>query len=145
MLPKWHIFFGAIFAGILWYFAQDINPFYIVLVFFASFLIDLDHYFNAVRKTGKLGLNHALEYHKNLAEKENAELKKGVKNKESFHIFHTIEFHILILIIGLAWTPFFYIFLGMIFHSLLDIFTMLYMNNLYRREFFFFNWLRKKF
>ena len=59
-------------------------------------------------------------------------------------MFHTVEFHLLVGLLGLVWIGFFYIFIGMIFHSLLDVVDLTKRDTFYRREFFFFNWLGKK-
>ena len=143
MLPRWHIFFGAIFTIIIWIAAPQTNLIYIALIFLSSFLIDFDHYLNVAIKTRKVRLKHALEYHKHLGKIEESENKKGLRKRGDFHIFHTIEFHLLIAILAFLWTPFFYIFIGMIFHSLLDLFWLLLHDRFYRREFFFFNWVIK--
>jgi len=46
--------------------------------------------------------------------------------------------------LGLFWNPFYYVFVGMIFHSLLDIGFLMYYGIVDMREFFLFNWIRKK-
>ncbi len=66
MLPRWHILLGAVFTAILWLASREINKFYLLLVFLASFLIDFDHYVNAVIKSGSLKLRDSFEYHKRL-------------------------------------------------------------------------------
>lgn len=144
MSPKWHILFGAIFTIILWLSIPELNWFFLVLIFFSSFLIDLDHYIASGIKTGKWSLKNSLEYHKKLIAKEKEDLKKGIKRKFDFHFFHTLEFHFLIGLASILWTGFFYIFVGMVFHSLLDVADLVYRGALSRREFFFFNWLAKK-
>jgi hypothetical protein len=110
----------------------------------SSFLIDFDHYVCAVKKTGKFSFSSALNYHKELGKKINNDKKKGVRKKYDFHLFHTLEFHLLIGILGIFWPAFFFIFIGMVFHSMLDIFYGIQKDVLHTREFFFFNWLRKK-
>lgn len=144
MLPRWHIFFGAMFCIVIYVLFPSINFIYLGLIFLSSFLIDFDHYICAVSKTRKIGLFDAFKYHKELGKREKEEVTKGIRNKSDFHIFHTIEFHILIAILGILWTPLFYVFLGLVFHSLLDVFSMLNEGVLHKREFFFFNWVRKK-
>ena len=144
MLPRWHIFLGAIFSLLIWALYPETKLLYIVLIFLASFMIDFDHYMNAVSKTGKLGLKSAFDYHKLLALREKNDARKRIIRKESFHIFHTIEFHILVFLLGLWIEPFLYIFIGMFFHSLLDIIDMSMKKRLHRREFLFINWLARK-
>lgn len=144
MLPRWHIILGALFTLLLWFVAPNIGWVNLLLVFFASFLIDFDHYAASVMKSGKIGLFHSFEYHKKLNAQGDKEKARGIKIKGDFHLFHTLEFHLLVALLGIFWTPFFYIFVGMVFHSLLDIISMMYMGVMYRREFFFFNWVRRK-
>ncbi|MFH1290217.1 MAG: hypothetical protein ABIH92_02295 [Nanoarchaeota archaeon] len=144
MLPKGHILLGAIFIAIVWIFIPQMPIFYLALIFLASFLIDFDHYANAVFKTKNISLKNALDYHKKARENEIMEIKQGVRKKSDFHLFHTVEFHAMIGLLSFLWVGFFYIFMGMIFHSLLDVFSLLSTGIFYRREFFFFNWARGK-
>ena len=144
MLTYWHILFGALFTFIIWVFVPRISPVYLVLIFLSSFLIDFDHYMNSVIKNKKLSLFHAFEYHKKLNKKEIEEKKKGIRRKGDFHIFHTIESHVFVAIVGLLWIGFFFVFIGMVFHSLIDLAESLYRDRFYRREYFFFNWLIKR-
>lgn len=144
MLPRWHILLGALFSILIAVFMPEI-PFYsLVLVFLSSFLIDFDHYMCAVFKTKKISLLRAFEYHEKEGFKMMEMHKRGIRKKGDFHIFHTIEFHILVAILGIFFVPFLYIFIGMTFHSLLDVFYLLNEDMLYTREFFLFNWLREK-
>jgi hypothetical protein len=145
MLPRKHIILGAIFTFIIWILAPNISFIYLGLIFLSSFLIDFDHYICAVIRTKSLSLRKAFEYHDNLLETEKREVKKGMKKRSDFHIFHTIEFHALIGLLGIIFVPFLYVFMGMIFHSLLDVFSLMNKGKLHRREYFFFNWLRKRF
>lgn len=145
MLPRWHILVGALFALLIWFFSPEINPFYLVIVFFASVFIDFDHYACAVLKTKKIGLKCAFDYHSKACVLERKEIEKGLRKKGDFHLFHTIEFHVLIGIIGVFNVYFFYLFIGMVFHSLFDLFSLIYNGRMHRREYFFFNWLRKRF
>ena len=144
MLPRWHIFWGAIFTLLIWILAPNISLIFLALIFFSSFLIDFDHYIMSVLKTKRISLLHAFDYHKKEEIKLIKEKKKGIRKKGDFHLFHTLEFHALIGILGIFWTPFFYIFVGMVFHSLLDLADLLHKDRFYRREFFLINWLIKK-
>lgn len=145
MLPRWHVLLGILFAGGLWFFAPEIKFYNILLLFLASVLIDFDHYAVSVFKTGKISLKDSFVYHKDMQKIEEKEYKKGIKRKGDFHLFHTIEFHILIGVIGIFFSPFFYIFIGMVFHSLTDVFSLISGDRFYRREFFFFKWLSDRF
>jgi len=143
MLSRWHILSGALFTGFIWLIAPETKLIYLALVFLSAFLIDFDHYMVAVYKTGKIRLSNALEYYERQKTEHMREHKKGIRKKGDFHLFHTVEFHALIGILGIFSTPFLYIFMGMIFHSLLDVADGLYKGWLYKREFFFFKWLRR--
>jgi hypothetical protein len=144
MLPKQHIFYGAFFTAVFWIIFPKTEFIYLALIFFSSFLVDIDHYLCAVFDTKKISLRNALDYYKQIILRTTQERKNGIRKKGNFHLFHTIEFHILIGILGIFWQPFIYIFIGMVFHSFLDIFDMINRDYLYHREFFFFNWLKKK-
>lgn len=145
MLPRWHILFGGVFALLIWIAAPQTNLIYVSLVFLASVFIDLDHYFCAVVKGKKFGLFKAFEYHRLQEKEERIRKKKGIKIKGDFHLFHTIEFHILIGLLGLWWVGLFYVFLGMIFHSLLDLYSLMFLGKeVYRREFFFVSWILRR-
>ena len=144
MFPKWHILFGAIFTFIIWLTVPRVPLTFLALVFLSSFLIDFDHYMAFVLKTKNLSLRNAFEYYRKGIIKMKKEVAKGIKRKGDFHIFHTIEFHVLVGLFGFVWIGFFYIFIGMIFHSLLDILSMAQIGALHAREFFFFNWVRKR-
>ena len=144
MLPRWHIIFGAIFSILIWIAAPQLNYIYVVLLFLSTFLIDFDHYMCSVLKTKKLGLFHSFKYHGEIKKQELAEKARGIKQRGDFHLFHTVEFHILVGLLGLLWIGFFYIFLGMAFHSLLDIYSFLYDKTMYRREFFLTAWIFRK-
>lgn len=145
MYPRWHVLYGLLFALLLSAVAPGVHPGYLLLVFLASVLIDFDHYLACVHKTGKLGFFHAFEYHRKTAVGMRAQEKKGLKPKSDFHLFHTLEFHTLIGLLGMLWIGFFYLFIGMVFHSLLDVIDGVQRNTLHRREYFFFAWLAKRF
>jgi hypothetical protein len=96
-------------------------------------------------RTKGLNLRHIFDYHKKMSKIQRAERDKGIRKRGDFHLFHTIEFHLLVALIGLFWTPFFYIFIGLVFHSLLDLFYLMNKDYVYRREYFFSRWVSKRF
>ncbi len=144
MLPRWHILLGAIFSILFWIIFPNTSLIYLALIFFSSFLIDFDHYVVAVMKRKSLSLFQAFGYFKELEKIELKNYQKGIRNRGPFLLFHTIEFHLLVLIAGLFFTPFLYIFIGMAFHSLCDFYDMARQDRLYAREFFLVNWIIKK-
>lgn len=144
MLPKTHILLGAFFSALIWLLFPEIAWYNILLIFLSSFLIDFDHYMCAVRKNRSWSLLSALRYYDGLGAIEKVEFKQGIKKKGDFHIFHTVEFHLFVLLMGLWFEPFFFIFIGMVFHSLMDLISMGYKKRLYRREFLFSFWLFRR-
>jgi hypothetical protein len=141
MFPRWHILLGLVFSLMFWAIFPQTHWIYISVMFLSTFLIDFDHYMNAVLKTRRLGLFSAFEYYKILIKRGHAERKKGIFKKGDFHIFHTIEFHALVLLAGFVHPVFFYVFAGMAFHSLVDLISLAYDGTLYKREYFFVRWL----
>ena len=144
MLPKWHVLLGFLFSILFWILFPKINPLYILLVFLSSIFIDIDHYLNAVYKTGKTGIFHSFEYYKIHEKIADEEHKKGIRKKSDFQFLHTAEIHLIFLLLGLfLWNGFLYIFIGMFFHSLCDIAFMTAKEKLYAREFFFLNFFKE--
>lgn len=144
MIPRWHIILGGIFILLIWILFPQIAWFNLILIFLASFLIDIDHYMCSVLENKSFSLRKALIYYYLLNKKADEELKKGIKKRGNFHVFHTIEFHLFVLVLSLWWSEFFYIFIGMVFHSFTDAIYMIYKKRLYKREFFLTNWLITK-
>jgi len=144
MLPRWHIFWGALLTILVFILNPRTPIIYLTTMFLSSFLIDFDHYLVAAFKSKRWSLNHAFHYHRLQDKKEKEEYRKKIFRKGDFHIFHTLEFHILIAILGYFWTPFFYVFIGMMFHSLLDVVSLIRDDRMYRREFFLTSYLLKK-
>lgn len=124
MLPKWHIFIGLIFSLILLYFFK-LSITFIILVFLSSILIDVDHYLFYLKKYKNFSLKKAYFWHKNLPR----------NHKPIMHIFHTIEFHIFVLALSFLFFPFFFVLIGMLFHSIIDLLEMLVIKDLSCREF----------
>lgn len=125
MLPKAHVILGAIFS-ILVYYIFHITIFQASLIFLASVFIDIDHYLFHLNRKKSFSLKEAYYFHKNLPK----------NHKPMMHFLHTIEIIILIFILSFVWQGFFFIFIGMMFHSLLDVFEMAYNKELKCREFF---------
>ena len=144
MLPRWHILLGALFTFIVWIVFPQTKVIYLALIFLASFLIDFDHYAASVLKTSEFSLFRSFKYHEILGRIEKKEKARGIKRKGDFHLFHTIEVHILVLLLSYLWAGFLYIFIGMLFHSIIDLVDLTYGERLYRREYFLVNWLVKE-
>jgi hypothetical protein len=125
MFPRHHIILGFIFAAII-YFSFGTTIYQAGTIFLASFLIDADHYFTAcMAKKKMLWYGEAFRFHIAQGERLKKLASKGIKEKETFHPFHTIEFNTLILLLVLFLNPLFYFILaGMIFHIILDIYWL---------------------
>jgi hypothetical protein len=123
MLPKWHALLGFLFAYVIYWFTA-ITLFQASLIFLSSIFIDIDHYLWHIIKNKDHNLKNAYLF-----------LKNKQRWKRKLMIFHTIEFHILILLLSLIYLPFVYIFIGMIFHSILDIIELAYEKRLKVRVF----------
>ena len=143
MLPKTHIILGAIFSLIV-FLAFKIPIYGTILIFLSSFLIDFDHYLEPVMKNHSLSLKKAFDYHIQQGKIALIEREKGIRKRGDFHIFHTIEFLLLTFLLGLIWDPFIYVFIGMVFHSFLDLIYLIQRDIFYRRKFLLTNWLAKK-
>ncbi len=124
MLPKYHIFFGAIFSLIIFYFFK-ITVFQASLVFLSSILIDFDHYMFGAIRNKTLNLKKLYFWHKSL----------GRTHKPIMHIFHSIEFIIFIGVLSFYYNIFLFIFIGMLFHSSLDLIEIIYNHKMGCREF----------
>jgi len=137
MLPKWHILFGAIFSLIFYKISPQINIFQASLIFLSSVLIDFDHYLWVIKRKGYFNLKTAYYWHKSLP----------LRHKPIMEIFHTIEFIIFILILSYFFKIFYFILVGMLFHSLLDLIEIIYHKRGKCREFSLIRFLilRKKY
>lgn len=144
MIPRYHIIFGFISTLLFWIIFPSTKLIFLALFFISSILIDFDHYIDAVIKNKSLSLKKAFVYYEIDRKIWLREYKRGIRKKGGFHLFHTIEFIAFTGILSFVWVGFLYIFLGMVFHSILDIIFGLYEGSLYRREFILGNWLSAK-
>lgn len=110
MLPYLHLIFSVAFAGILYPFVGFSNS---LVVFLSGFVFDIDHYFYYGLKKKDWSFIKAYFY-----------CFPGTtvyeKHLDVLHIFHTIEFWILLVIGFLFDGVFVFIFLGWVSHILLD-------------------------
>ena len=123
MLPKNHIILTILFSIVLFIF--NIPIFYIFLFFLAAVFIDVDHYMFYTKRKKDFSLSRAYYWHKNLPQ----------HHLPTMHVFHTLEFLLIVGILSLFSKVILFIFLGFIYHSLLDILEMIYHKQLDTREF----------
>jgi hypothetical protein len=123
MYPKYHIFFGLILSAVLFL----IFPNYIGLIgagiiFFSSFLIDVDHYIYYVIKNKSLSLKKAFNYFSNARDKMLKFTFEKRKNYYSgFCFFHGIEWLIILFVLGIFLSKYFlFIGIGFLLHLSLD-------------------------
>jgi hypothetical protein len=144
MQPRWHLIFGAIFTIIIWLSIPNISYIYLGLIFLASIFIDLDHYANAIIRTGKFGPIEMLRHYDKIGKVWDSNHKKGKKIPGYFQPFHTTEAHLIVFLLGFVWAGFYFIFIGMFFHSMLDFIEMSSNEMLYHRHFSFIDWAHYK-
>lgn len=137
MFPREHVAWGIIFCAILFAIFPNFSLLGLVIIFLSSVLIDIDHYIIAVMETKRVWLGDALEFYRLHNIEEEKAHKKGIRKKGHFHVLHTVEAHFMIFGLSFLWAPFAYVFLGMVFHSLCDLFELTKEDRLYRREFWF--------
>lgn len=137
MLPRWHIIFGIIFCAVFKLISPDTSYVSLFLIWFSSVFIDFDHYLAAAFTHKKWNPVEALNYgHERRQKILDQKSEIGVCEKGDFHILHTVEIHLVVGIIALLIEPFFFIFIGMMFHSLLDLIWMVRHDVIDSREFF---------
>lgn len=120
MQPKWHFLYSFVFTYILFYFF-NFTPSSLVLVFFSSIFIDLDHVLLYYLETKNLHPKRFLEWseRKKLAWEALSSAERQEYRSPHF-LLHGVEF-VFILVLLSFWQRFFiFILLGVIFHLFLD-------------------------
>lgn len=123
MRPREHVIYGTLGAAALYPFLGRESA----LFWAASIAIDLDHYIDYVwhNRFTDLGFKGMFEYHRLLTKKWHDPAFLNVE------VFHTIEFMLPLFIIA-HWTAsaaLFAVFMGFLFHIVLDL-VSLYMNGI---------------
>jgi hypothetical protein len=113
MYPKYHILYGAIFSIILIPLFGFWNS---LVVFLASFLIDVDHYTRYVYEKRDFSISRSIKYYYN----------KSIKRKHEVYLLHTVEFWLLLLILGYYYSIFIFILFGVLFHMACDFIDMVH-------------------
>jgi len=128
MLPIVHLFAGLMLTGMLFPFIGISS----LLILFATYFIDVDHYFYCVFKHRIYSLKECISFH-----------KKDL-GRDELHIFHTIEFWILLAIASIYSTFFLLISIGIFYHLAFD-FLNIHIYSLYnRRTFSLYTWIRRR-
>lgn len=137
-----HLITSILLTALLWPF---IGP-YSLWALVGGYFIDFDHYLYAGFKFGKWGLRDSYRFHISYL------CKKAKKNREILHIFHTLEFWALMVLIIIlaylnAWNFVFYMFaitlIGMAMHVILDIIGAYLTNKIGIRAISMLWWIKK--
>jgi hypothetical protein len=108
MSPKFHAAQGAISAAVLYpLIGSDAIVFGLTV-----FLIDLDHIIPFVRDCKSLSLRKFFQYHS---------MTPHIPDYLSLAWFHTLEFFLLLLLLGLKWHVFWVMLAACLFHIIFDV------------------------
>lgn len=122
MLPKTHVIFGLVFAVFFFLLFPSFTLIGALIFFLASFTIDIDHYFEYVLRKKDYNLKKAIKWQFKMTKKFlSLPIFKRKKIFQGINIFHGIEPLLIALMISLIFPIFFYIFLGMALHFILDL------------------------
>ena len=113
MMPKIHIIVSAILAAILFPFIS----WNAIIVFFAGFIFDIDHYLYDAIKYKEWNFWKVYKEHIRIVE---GDLSRDPK-AYFLHIFHTAEITLLVLIVSFYHNIFLYILFGLLLHLSLDL------------------------
>ena len=126
MLPKWHILAGFAVSYILVVFFS-VSPIAGIIIFFSSFMIDFDHYIYYVFEKKNFHPGHSVRWFLEFRRKWSKLTKEERKgHRQPILIFHGLEFGALLFFLSLVNRLFFFLFLGMIIHMVLDWIDLIY-------------------
>lgn len=120
MKPLKHIIFGALFT-LLVYLVFPWLGWNVLIIFAASVLVDIDHYFIAVMITGNWCPFKAYKFFKKIY--HDGDIVDGKDLTYELYIFHTFEFYILLFILSFSNVVFLLILGGISIHVFLDLFN----------------------
>lgn len=123
MYPQQHIIYGAIFSILIFWIVPEIGLSGALIIFFSSFLIDVDHYLMYISRKKDFNIFNAYSWHKKLDELF-LTLPRSTRNKTFIGVcfLHGIELIILLIVISVLINKIFLFFaIGFIFHLSLDL------------------------
>ena len=122
MNPLKHIFLGAVFSLVFFFIFPKTSFFAIFIIFFSSFMIDIDHYFYYVYKKKNINPIKSVQWFLNKRKKyKKFSLNEKRKSYLSFPFLHGIEILIILFVLGrLISFYFYYVLIGFLFHLTLD-------------------------
>src|SRR3989344_1082095 len=115
-----HLTMGIILSLIFYPFFNYL----VIILFFSSFIFDVDHYIEYMIRKKDFSIIKAYKEAQELNKKQKA--LKQIFIIDVLHIFHTIEFIIILGILSLFSKLFLMVLIGLLFHNLLDIIEMSY-------------------
>jgi hypothetical protein len=123
MQPKIHFFVGIILIILLHFISPQLTLFNLSIIFFSSWLIDVDHYLYYILKKKDFSLIRCYKWYK-LHLKETLALPMSERRKiyTGFYVLHGIEPLIILFLLGISVSPFFFfVFIGFLIHFVVDI------------------------
>jgi len=127
MLPKYHIITGAILTPLI-YSIFPITILQATIIFFSSFLIDVDHYLLYIFQTKDLSFKRARKYFiKRRKRWISLPLNEREKYKRPIFIFHGIEFWLLLILLTNYTSLIWFVLLGILIHITLDYIDLIYL------------------
>ena len=113
-----HITMGIILSLIFYPFFNYL----VIILFFSSFIFDVDHYIEYMIRKKDFSIIKAYKEAQELNKKQKT--LKQVFIIDVLHMFHTIEFIIILGILSFFSKLFLMVLIGLLFHNLLDIIEM---------------------
>ena len=132
-----HLTMGIILSLIFYPFFNYL----VIILFFSSFIFDVDHYIEYMIRKKDFSIIKAYKEAQELNKKQKA--LKQIFIIDVLHIFHTIEFIIILGILSLFSKLFLMVLIGLLFHNLLDIIEMSYYKTFKSRSPSIIIWLKK--
>jgi len=146
MHPKIHIFAGIVLITFLHFIFPSLTLFNLSIIFFSSWLIDVDHYFYYIAKEKDFNLTKCYEWHKlHLHETMNLPMNERKKRYTGFYIFHGVEPLIILFLLGIFVSQFFFfIFIGTFFHMFMDVPHEYYIKRTIQKSSLIYNYIQWK-
>ena len=114
MKLKSHIYQGIVLGPAVYYFTN----FKTAIIFLSSFiLIDIDHYFLYIRRCNRVSLPQMFTYFDHVWENHRSKIYE-------LCIFHTVEFFLLLFILGYWRKEFRIVLFGFLLHFLFDLYHL---------------------
>jgi hypothetical protein len=111
----------SVWYNFLCFFIFIFNFTILFVIFLSTVFIDIDHYIFYIYKTKNFSLKNSYEwYSKRKVYYFNLPIYKRRKLKKEVFLFHGLEFWALIILLSAFYNLFLYVFIGLLFHMILD-------------------------